>query len=192
MIGLAVVARQLVLVLLTEKWLSCVPFLQLLCVVGLLYPLYSINLNVLAAQGRSDLVLKLEVISKVFQVIAIAVTFRWGITALIFGQIVMSILTFAISTFYTGQILEYPFSKQIKDYIPAFISAIIMGAGVWGVGLIQLYSTMFQLAFQVTCGVFFYVIICHILKPSFFMENQKIAKDFFSSSVRLCIKTFSW
>ena len=65
MIGLAVVAKPLVLVLLTEKWLPCVPYLQLLCMVGMLYPLHAINLNVLMAQGRSDLFFRLEIYKKV-------------------------------------------------------------------------------------------------------------------------------
>ena len=64
MIGLAVVARPLVLVLLTEKWVPAVPYLQLLCIAGLLFPLHLMNLNVLQALGRSDLFLRLEIIKK--------------------------------------------------------------------------------------------------------------------------------
>ena len=65
MIGLAIIARPLVLVMLTEKWAACIPYLQLLCVAGLLFPLQLMNLNVLQALGRSDLFLRLEIIKKV-------------------------------------------------------------------------------------------------------------------------------
>jgi O-antigen/teichoic acid export membrane protein len=78
MIGLMVVAKPLVIILIGDRWLPSVPYLQLLCIVGLLYPLHAINLNVLKAQGRSDLFLKLEVIKKFNALIAILVTYRWG------------------------------------------------------------------------------------------------------------------
>ena len=50
--------------MLTEKWAPCVPYLQLLCMAGLLFPLHLMNLNVLQALGRSDLFLRLEIIKK--------------------------------------------------------------------------------------------------------------------------------
>ena len=87
MIGLAVIARPLVLVLLTEKWAACIPYFQLLCIGGLLYPVHVMNLNVLQALGRSDLFLRLEIIKKVLIVINIAITWRWGISAIIYGII---------------------------------------------------------------------------------------------------------
>ena len=92
MIGLAVVAKPLVMVLLTEKWAPAVPYLQLLCVVDLLYPLNVINLEVLLAKGRSDLYLRIEVMKPILLFASIAATYRYGIIAMIYGQIVVSIL----------------------------------------------------------------------------------------------------
>src|ERR1017187_7879132 len=82
-------ARPLVLVLLTKKWEACVPYIQLLCVGGALYPLSLTHLNALAAQGRSDLYLRLEIIKKAFVVGAVAVTFRHGVKGLLIGDIVV-------------------------------------------------------------------------------------------------------
>ena len=62
MVGLALVARPLVLVALTEKWAGCIPYLQWLCLAGAFYPAQLINLSALTAQGRSDLFLRLEII----------------------------------------------------------------------------------------------------------------------------------
>jgi len=101
MIGLMVVAKPLVIILIGDRWLPSVPYLQLLCIVGLLYPLHAINLNVLKAQGRSDLFLKLEVIKKFNALIAILVTYRWGITAMIIGQIVTSIIAYYLNSYFT-------------------------------------------------------------------------------------------
>jgi O-antigen/teichoic acid export membrane protein len=72
MVGLAIVAKPLVLVLLTEKWAPCIPYLQLLCVVGMLYPVHVINLSALTAQGPSDLFFRIEILKEILMVIAIA------------------------------------------------------------------------------------------------------------------------
>lgn len=129
MVGLMIVARPLVVVLIGEKWLPCVSYLRLLCIVGMLYPLHVINLNVLKAQGRSDLFFRLEVIKKSMALTAIVITCRWGITAMIIGQIVTSIIAYYLNSYYTGKLLRYSAVAQIRDVMPAFIFSCIMGGG---------------------------------------------------------------
>ena len=103
------------LVLLTEKWAACIPYLQLLCVAGLLFPLQLMNLNVLQALGRSDLFLRLEIIKKVLIVINIAVTWRWGISAMIYGMIVISIISYYLNSYYNGMLIDYSIGEQVRD-----------------------------------------------------------------------------
>jgi teichuronic acid exporter len=112
---LAVSAEPAVLLLIGEKWLPCVPYLQWLCAAGALYPLHSMNLNFLTATGRSDLFLRLEIIKKVLTVGNIALTFRFGIQVMIYGMIVTSFLSLLINTFYTKKLLNYGLCQQIKD-----------------------------------------------------------------------------
>ncbi len=112
MIGLAIIARPLVLVMLTEKWAPSVPYLQLLCVAGLLFPLQLMNLNVLQALGRSDLFFRLEIIKKVMIAINIAITWRWGISAMIYGMIVNSIIAYYLNSYYNGSSDQLPASKS--------------------------------------------------------------------------------
>ena len=64
MIGLAVIARPLVIVMLTEKWLPCVPFVWIACFTFGLYPIHSSNQEAIKALGRSDFFLRLEIIKK--------------------------------------------------------------------------------------------------------------------------------
>jgi O-antigen/teichoic acid export membrane protein len=184
MTGLCAVSYPLIFVLLTEKWLPCVPYLQLLCGVGLLYPLYSINLNVLVAQGRSDLLLRLEILSRILQVLAILSTFRWGIIALILGHLATSIINFSLSTVYTGKILYYPLWEQIQDVAPYFIAAVLMGVSVWSIGLIKFPNLFLQLILQVLTGIFLYILICRLAKLPSFMEMQEIIKLGFARILR--------
>ena len=79
MLGMAAVAKPLILVLLGIKWIGAVDYLQLLCFVGLFFPLHALNLNVLNVKGRSDLFLKLEVIKKILAVPVILIGIFLGI-----------------------------------------------------------------------------------------------------------------
>lgn len=177
MIGLLVIAKPLVLVLLTEKWLPCVPYLQLLCVVGLLLPLHVINLNVLMAKGRSDLFLRLEVLKKVLVVIAIAVTYRWGIQAMIYGQIGVSILAYYLNSYYTGRFISYPLREQIFDLLPYLGMAIVMGIAVYALQLLPFPNNWSLLVSQVLAGVIIYGAMNLIFRTSAFSEIIDLLRD---------------
>jgi len=170
MIGLAIVAKPLVLVLLTEKWLPCVPYLQLLCVVGMLYPLHVINCNVLIAQGRSDLLFRLEILKKILIVIAITISYRWGIMAMIYGQIATSSLAYFLNAYYTGKMLDYPITKQIRDLMPSLALAGIMGLGVYALKYTPIVNQLALLSAQIMTGIVFYASLCYIFRISSFME----------------------
>ena len=176
MVGLAIVAKPLVLVLLTEKWLPCVPYLQLLCAVGMLYPLHVINLNVLAAQGRSDLFFHLEILKKILVVIAIAITYRWGIIAMIYGQIVTSCLAYCLNAYYTGKMLNYPITEQIQDLMPSLVLAGIMGLGVYALKYTSITNQLSLLSAQIITGIVIHTSICYIFRISSFMEIVEIIK----------------
>jgi len=181
MIGLALVAKPLVLVLLTDKWLPCVPYLQLLCVVGMLYPLQAINLNVLMAQGRSDLFFRLEIYKKAMITAAIFLTWRWGITAMIYGQIVTSVIAYYMNSYYTGKLLSYPVLEQLKDFFPILGFASLMGCGVFLVNYLPVENNLSLLVLQVLIGIFLYVLFCSFSKISSFLEIRSILQDKYQS-----------
>jgi O-antigen/teichoic acid export membrane protein len=170
MIGLAIIARPLVLVLLTEKWIACVPYLQLLCVVGLLYPLHRMNLNVLQALGRSDLFLRLEIIKKSLIVVNIAITWRWGISAMIYGMIVISSISYYLNSYYNGILISYPIKEQMLDLFPYLIMASLMGAAVYTAGLLPFAHHWTLLSVQITTGIVAYVLLCRVFRLHAFME----------------------
>jgi len=170
MIGLAIVARPMVLVMLTEKWSASVPYLQLLCVAGLLFPLHLINLNALQALGRSDLFLRLEIIKKVMIAINIAITWRWGISAMIYGIIVNSIIAYYLNTYYSGILLRYPIREQLMDLIPYLIVSILMGIAVYAAGLLQFSHHWSMLLVQITTGIIIYVFLCRVFRLKAFIE----------------------
>lgn len=170
MIGMAVCARPLVRVLLTDKWLPAVPYLQLLCVVGILYPLHVINLNVLKAQGRSDLFFRLELIKKGIAVAAIAATYHWGIIVMIYGQMATSVIAYYLNSYYTGKLLKYPTSEQILDLLPTLALATVMGAAMFALTLTPMKNQLTLLVLQVITGAALYGLLCWLLRISSFVS----------------------
>ncbi|MDD4728556.1 MAG: lipopolysaccharide biosynthesis protein [Dysgonamonadaceae bacterium] len=117
----------------TEKWLPAVPYFQILCVHGIIYPFHSYNLNVLNVKGRSDLFLKLEVIKKTLLVITVALSIPFGIFGLLWGIVISSSITLFINAYYSGKFINYSGLEQIKDVLPALFISVIAGSITWGV-----------------------------------------------------------
>jgi O-antigen/teichoic acid export membrane protein len=176
MIGMAVVSEPLVVVLFTDKWLPCVPYLKYLCAAGILFPLNMINLNVLKAQGRSDLFFGLEVVKKAMAIISIVITFRWVISAMIIGHIVTSILSFILNSHYTGKLLDYPFFEQFRDLLPVTILSCLMGVLVYAITFISIPGQLLLLIIQIIAGVLVYLLFCHYFQLSAFKDIMRIAK----------------
>lgn len=105
--------------------------LQLLCFAGMWYPIHAINLNVINVKGRSDLFLKLEIIKKAMITIVLVVSIPLGIKAIILGQIITSYLALIINTYYTKQIINYGFLRQMKDLSVILCLSFVMGSIVF-------------------------------------------------------------
>jgi O-antigen/teichoic acid export membrane protein len=175
MVGLAVVARPLVLVLLTKKWEACVPYIQMLCVGGALYPLCLIHLNALAAQGRSDLYLRLDFVKKAMIGTSIALTYRFGVTGLLAGDIVVSVLSAYLNCFYSVRLIAYSWSEQLRDLLPYLGISAVMGVCVWLVGAIPPWGgNLGRLAAQVVTGMIVYFLGCRICRLSAFSEACEV------------------
>jgi len=170
MIGLVVVARPLVLVLLTDKWAGSIPYLQLLCFLGLLFPMHVINLNSLRALGRSDLFLNLEIIKKVLIIINIAATWGWGISPMIYGMMVTSIISYYLNSYYVGFLIGYPSWEQLHDVIAYLIMAVFMGLAIYAAGFLPFFNQGLILGVQIALGIIVYLFLCRLFRLAAFME----------------------
>jgi teichuronic acid exporter len=177
MVALALLARPLVRLLLTEKWLAAVPWLQLLCVANLLYPFHALHLNVLKAQGRSDRFFRLEVIKRGLIVVLIIVTYRWGVAGLIWGQVVMSVLGYYINSYYTRQMIGYSLPEQAADLVPYAVVSALMGLGLWLFPLVIVVPDAWLLPLQVLLGTLLYAGLSYLLRLSAFVEVADTARE---------------
>jgi len=131
LILLIVIAEPLFRFLITDKWLPAVPYFQLLCLSGVLYPLHAYNLNILKVKGRSDLFLKLEFIKKALSVLGILAVIPFGIFGLLYFQLFFSVISAYINSFYSGKLIEYTVKEQFIDILPTIILSVFVGLTIF-------------------------------------------------------------
>ncbi|MDZ7795678.1 MAG: lipopolysaccharide biosynthesis protein [Candidatus Marinimicrobia bacterium] len=127
MVTLAVVAEPFVILLLTEKWAPMIPYLQLLCIVGFLYPIQSVNIQMLVAHGKSRLNFNLSLIKNALRILNIVIMYRYGVIYIILGEVAVSVISLAINTYYTKKFIDYGLLRQLKDV--GIIAAGSLAAG---------------------------------------------------------------
>lgn len=128
MTGLAIVATPFVTLLLTEKWLPCVIFLRIYCFEKATSPFSTANLQAIKAIGRSDVLLKMEIIKKLFGIVLLLVVMKHGVLAIGYSCIITAIFCLLVNTIPNGKLIGYTFRQQIKDILPIIILCIGMGA----------------------------------------------------------------
>lgn len=173
MIGLASVAKPLILVLIGEKWMQAVPFLQIICFAGMLYPLHAINLNILQVKGRSDLFLKLEIFKKMIAILPIVAGVFGGIEFMLWGSVVMSFIAFFLNSYYSADLINYSTWRQIKDVLPTLIVSCIAAMAMWSLTLTRM-SIYLLLPMQCLVGLIIVISIYEYMRLSEYLEVKKM------------------
>ncbi len=156
MMGLAFTAESVIHLILTEKWLPCVPFLRVFCITYMFYPVNTTNLNAIKAMGRSDLFLKLETIKKVIGLIVLLGTMWFGVMAMAYSLLLTSITSQIINSWPNKKLLDYSYPEQIRDILPGILLAVFMGCCVYPVKWIG-FSDLLTLFIQVVMGACIYI-----------------------------------
>ena len=177
MIGMAAVAKPLVVVLIGSKWLPSVIYLQLLCFVGMFYPLHALNLNLLNVQGRSDLFLRLEIIKKLLAVPLIIMVVFFGIKILILGLLVISLIAYFLNSYWSGKLIGYSSLEQLKNILPSFLLGLVGGAVAYVTGMLLNEPHLLTLIIQMTVGGIFVIGLAEILSFNDYLYLKVIIKD---------------
>ena len=176
LMGLAAVARPLVITFLTEKWLFAATLLVPLCFAGMWYPVHAINLNLLQVKGRSDLFLRLEIIKKALGVAMLCITLPMGLLPMCWGMLANSIISLVINTHYTGRLIHLGFLAQMRDLLPSLALSMAAGAAVYAtVTLIPMHPGL-ALAAGVIEGAALYSVIAKLLRFKEFAELMSIIR----------------
>lgn len=177
MAGLASVATPLVSLLLTDKWLPCVPYLRIYCFVFAFYPIFTCNLQAINAMGRSDIFLKLEIVKKAFSLAAIiiAVIFFDSPIAIAISGAITILPSFIINAFPNKKLIGYSYFEQIIDILPSLIVALVMSGIVLVIEKFA-FGHILTLVIQVFIGALTYVGLSAIFKLKPFTMLIKLIK----------------
>ncbi|MDO4184898.1 MAG: lipopolysaccharide biosynthesis protein [Bacteroidales bacterium] len=173
MVGICAVASPLIEVLLGEKWLPCVPVLQVLCVGYMFTPLTTINLNLLYVKGRSDLVLKLEFIKKPIAFLILFTSIPFGLIWMCVGKALYEFIAFSFNCYYTKKLLNYGIWKQMKELLPIFVNVAIMFI------IVTLCMTLVEPPFMklligISAGVFSFVSFAFLTKDESLNDAKEV------------------
>lgn len=177
MVGAVVVAEPLFKFLFTDKWLPAVPYFQILCLAGIMFPVNNYNLNILTVKGRSDLFLRLEIIKKTLIAIGVFLIIPYGIMALLWFQVITTVVVFFINTFYSSSLINYPTSEQLKDILPILLLSFLMGAVCYAIQLLitpYITSVIGTLVICSLAGLIFYVLVAFLFRMPAIVEVKHL------------------
>lgn len=179
MAGLAAMAHQVVLLILGEKWLPCVPFVQIYCFMYLFYPIHTTNLSAIKAVGRSDVFLKLEIIKKICGLSLLIGSYFYfkSPIGIAYGALVSTILCSFINANPNRKLLGYGYLEQIKDIFPTFILTVPMGIAVYAIGTSDI-PLLPQSILQVITGILVYFSIAKLFRMERFDYLVKTVKEY--------------
>lgn len=180
MFGLIAVAEPLVVLLLTEKWSPCIPFLRILCVNCALMPLLTTNLQTINALGRSDIALKLEIGEKSLGIILILVFARISIVAMAWVGILLALIAWIAYMLVNKKLLNYGVKEQVKDVLPTWILSFVMMMGAMSVALLNL-SVVMEFGLMILVGMLIYVSLSYVFKIESFNYILRTIKSLINS-----------
>lgn len=163
MMGLAFCATPIIRLILTEKWLPCVPYLQIFCITYMFFPIHTANLNAIKAMGRSDYFLKLEIAKKTIGMILLLCTMKFGVLVMAYSLLISTLTSMIINSWPNKKLLGYSFKEQMIDIFPSIILALLMGFAISFIPLLPLPDIM-TLIIQISMGAIVYVGLSIIFK----------------------------
>lgn len=172
--GMFAIADNLVSVLLTDKWVPCVPYLRILCIVFWLQPIQTASIQAMKALGKSGMYLRLEIIKKIFGVIILLTTvlLSKSVLLIIIGSLISEVISTLINWPTNKKLLSYTYMEQLVDIAPASLISIIMALCCIG-GSYLVSNKILALAVQVIIGVIVYLFLSVVVKD----KNYIYIKD---------------
>ena len=181
MMGLLSVSKNVVIILLTEKWLPCLPFMWLACLQFALEPVQTANLQAIKAVGRSDIILKLELIKKGYGILILLLTMKYGVFAIALGGVTQTFVATLCNTSPNRKLLGYHYREQIHDLLPSVLMSLVMALIVLGVGLLPI-APLLLLIIQIIVGIVIYTVLVYIFQRSMFIFVLDKVKQFLHRS----------
>lgn len=176
LIGLISIAKPLVLLILTEKWLPAVAYIQIYSIAYMLFPVQVANMEAIKAMGYSGISLKLEIIKKVIETTILIISVFMGVIAIAWGVVFFNFVCLFINLYPSKKYLDYGVFEQVKDIIPTFLCAIMMGFSIYWIQYLPIHL-LFILMLQMIMGVLVFGLFCYLSKNESFLYVKSLITE---------------
>lgn len=184
MIGLAAISESFIKIVLTDKWLPAVPFLQIFCFTYLLWPIHTANLQAIKAIGRSDIFLKLEIIKKASGILILIISVFYGLYAIVIGGVISGIISTFINAYPNKRLLNYSYIDQLKDIIPSFLLSIFMGLLIFSINFISI-NIYIKLILQIMIGILIYILLARLFRLESYNYLKSTIKELYEKYMNI-------
>lgn len=161
--GLMAAGYTIVEVLFTEKWLPMLPYVYVMCAETIISVPATITLQSIKAVGRSDLMLKAEIIKKIFFIVSTVVAMNFGVFAIALTVPINTLLDLIINAIISNKIINYNIFEELSDCFAALVLSLIMTVIVVFIGKIE-FNIYIKVIVQVLTGGICYVGLSCITK----------------------------
>ena len=175
MMGLVFTSNNLIIFLLTEKWLPALPYLCVFAIAFMFYPIHTANLSAIKAMGRSDLFLKQEILKKIVGTLLLIVSIPMGMQAIAVSLLIGELFSQIINAWPNKKLLGYSYFEQLKDIAPSIILAVFMGGIVCLINFLPVANVLAKLILQILCGGSFYIFGSFLLKRDIRRKGKSTA-----------------
>lgn len=177
---LVATAKPFILILIGEKWGASILYLQLIALGSVFFPINSLNSNILKIKGRSDLILRLQLIKTALLIPVVAAGILWGITALLIARIFHSLAVTFINGKYSAKLLNYSIPEQYFDIFPYFKSITFISLITGSISFLNLHP-LIAISVQTIVSTILFITIFEVKKYAEYIEVKNIIKDGFAS-----------
>lgn len=183
MFGLAVAAKPVTQILLTDKWLPSVPFMQCLCISGAFGSISNANMQVIKASGRSDILLKLELIKKPLYLLFLVASIKINVLAVAISMAIYNIVGMLINVKPNKKLINYSYKEQFRDIFPALTLSVLMSLCILPIQFLNL-NPLVELTLEITCGIILYIGGSCIFRLEPFFYLLEYIKSFFNARIK--------
>lgn len=178
MVGLISTAEDIYLLLLKPQWHPAIPYFQIMCLIGLFYPISAIAYNVLKVQSNGAIILKLEVIKKVVMTIILLVTIPMSVKAITWGMVIAAACEMIFNTAASLQYTTLSVFRLLRTLTPIALLTATMLVATEMVGYLTMdWGILTRLMLKITIGVIVYICGSRILRMEAFDETFTIARQ---------------
>ena len=179
LIGFMAVAEPFISILLTDKWLPCVPYLRICCIILLFRAPQTAILQAIKAVGRSDAVLKVDVPIRIFAIIILCVSLQHSVYVFALSEIAVTIFGTILYVIVSKKIINYSGLEVCRDFIINVLMASVMGVIVFEIGKVLTLPSFIILGLQIMVGAIVYIFLSILTHASSFTEIKMMAGKYF-------------